>query len=495
MNGTRAVTLPKLPPAALWLPALGVAMLAVFAALFAGLSAAVLPWWLILIAGIGLILTAVIAWSPLVGLVLTILLAFQAIPGTIAPEIPLGILRAKPYEITFFLALASVSMRQIPTVRQRREAGMAGDLFTVTLLGLLIILFSAIYSRKYIGNEELVLAEARGFFALLALPALSLTLKTERDFAVLRWSITAAGLLVSAYVLIQMFSGQRILAGRLEDLELSKGSGVMRSMTDTAVLVQAFAIYHLSTHVRWNRISSLAAMVGLMLAVAGLLGTFTRGAWISAAMGGLFAAYVRGGFTALLRTLLGGITLLSITLIATMLVDERSAAAMIDRAIGIRTEITQGASFGWRQIENKVAFQAIAEHPWLGVGIGGPYKETLSSMGSFSNEEYLIHNSYLYFPLKMGLPGIVLLLAIAWLYLIRFLRSMRLRRSERPADIAIAAGTMAMATIISIEGHIVTKFPGLLLVCTLVLLTERALRQTAEEAESTLPAQHTSTRT
>lgn len=495
MNGTRAVTLPKLPPAALWLPALGVAMLAVFAALFAGLSAVVLPWWLILIAGVGMILTAAIAWSPLMGLVLTILLAFQAIPGTIAPDIPLGLLRAKPHEITFFLALVSLGMRQLPGLQSHRRPGLPTDFLVVTFLGLLVVVFSAVYSSKYLGNDEFVLAESRGFFALLALPALHLAIKTERDLAILRWSITAAGLAVSAYVLTQMFTGQRILAGRLEDLELSKGSGVMRSVTDTAVLVQAFAIYHLGTVVRWNRLSSLMAMAGLMLAVAGLLGTFTRGAWIGAAAGGLFAAYMRGGITTLLKTLLGGVILLSVTVAATMLVDERSALAMIDRALGIRTEITRGASFGWRQIENRVALQAMADHPLLGVGIGGAYKDILSSAGSFMNEEYLIHNSYLFFPLKMGLPGVALFLAIGWPYLVRFLRSIRLRRSERPADIAIAAGTMAMATIISIEGHIVTKFPGLLLVCTLVLLTERALRQTAKEAESTLPAQHTSTRT
>lgn len=484
MTGNRAATLLNLPPMAQWLPALGAGLLAVFAALFAGLSAVVLPWWLILIAGIGLVLVAAIAWSPLLGLTLTILLAFQAIPGTIAPEIPLGILRAKPYEITFFLALVSLGIRQIPTLRPRSGPGIPGDLVAVTLLGLLIILVSAVYSRKYLGNDEFVLAEARGFFALLALPALHLALKTERDIAILRWCITSAGLLVSTYVLIQMLTGERILAGRLEDLELSKGSGVMRSVTDTAVLVQAFAIYHLGTVVRWNRLSSLAASAGLVLAVAGLLGTFTRGAWIGAAIGGLFAAYVRGGASNFLRTLIGGAALLAVTLAVTMLVDERSATAMIDRALGIRTEITRGASFGWRQIENKVAFQAIADHPLLGVGIGGPYKDILSSAGSFKNEEYLIHNSYLYFPLKMGIPGIALLLAIAWPYVGRFLRSMRLRRADRPADIAVAAGTMAMATIIGIEGHIVTKFPGLLLVCLLVLLTDRALgqSQTADAA-------------
>lgn len=484
MNGTHALNTsfvsPRPPP-----PVGVVTALTVFAAILAGLAIGVLPWWLVLASSIGLALVAAIAWRPVVGLALTILLAFQAIPGSITPDIPLGFLRAKPYELTFILMLLSILARQIPGQRSEQAHPMPRDALGVTLLTIVIVLFSAFYSQKFLLNRELVLAESRGFFAILFLPALHLTLRSTRDIAVLKWCLTLAGLAVSTWVLVQMLTGKQILAGRLEDLELSKGSGVMRSVTDTSVLVQAFAIYHLSLVVRWSRLSSLPALMGLMLAVAGLLGTFTRGAWIGAAMGGLFAAFVRGGFGALLRTILGGIALLTITLCFTLVLHQRSAMAMIDRATGIKTEITHGASFGWRQIENQVAFEAIAKHPILGVGIGGAYKQTLSSAGSFENEEFFIHNGYLYFPLKMGIPGVILLGSFLGLYMIHFRQCTRLPRSSRGTDIAIAAGTTLMATIICIEGPVLTKFPGLLLFCALVFLTDRSYRSAHSQPDGT----------
>lgn len=454
--------------------ALSVGFLAV--ALMIGYGAAILPWWLML-AGIASVCVGVyMAVNPVFGLACVILVAFQGVPGVFLRDIPLGSFKAQPHEICFMFVAIGTVWRYSRNRFDRPDVNYSPAFPVLTIVVAFIILTSAIYSRYVLGNVDLALAEARVFLAILLLPMLPVILDDKKSVNTISNVIVASGFLVSCYVLIQMVFGFQMMAGRMEDLELSKNSGVIRTVVGVSIFAQAYAVYMLALNVRQYDRRWLIYAFLLVICIMGIMGTYTRGAWVAIFFGGLVVAFVisrwKGVATYFITSCL--VVVVALSLIYT--VDSQSAVAMVDRATGIGNELKGGASYGWRLKENELAYDAIASHPLLGVGIGGAYKPVLSSAGSFLNEQYMIHNAYIYFPLKMGLPGLLIPILLFGAYFQNLLKtSSSLKGQSQGEEAALIAGvgTIAALAVSGIEGQTINKFAGLLIFCFILWVTAR----------------------
>jgi len=88
----------------------------------------------------------------------------------------------------------------------------------------------------------------------------------------------------------------------------------------------------------------------------------------------------------------------------------------------------ESKSLQWREFENRSAMDSIIKNPIFGVGLGGRYRElttlqgeatgsyTRGSLeaGEISRFTRYVHNSYLSITVKMGIPG---LLVLIWFFI------------------------------------------------------------------------------
>jgi O-antigen ligase len=99
-------------------------------------------------------------------------------------------------------------------------------------------------------------------------------------------------------------------------------------------------------------------------------------------------------------------------------------AGIVERFNSLLTpsETSQSGSLQWRSFEIERASQAIQEHPLTGVGLGNRYRELTGAeamgwhtrgsiaAGEVSRFTRYVHNSYVHVAVKMGIPGLIVLL-------------------------------------------------------------------------------------
>ncbi len=414
---------------------------------------------------------AILRW-PEIGFGVAVALSLQAIPGTWTPDIPLGFFKLKMYELAFVGSLAGVFFRHLGKSKQKGElASVARREWAWAFSTLLLITLAAIYSRYYMGNSEMVLSTTRPYLALLSIALAYQLMVDGTPWQRLDQLLWISGLLVSGIVIIQLVTGWKIMDARVEDLGLSSNTGITRSITGVGTLAQAYAIYRLSQLTSRQAASPAFRLIMaalLIVAILGLLGTFTRGAWIATAMGALVTAYVFNGWRQLFKTLIAGTVVLVMSLALTFIVNPRIGEAMVDRALSVSGEIQSGSSYDWRRQENSMAVEYISSHPLMGAGLGGAYKGgSWNGPGSFINNEFFIHNGYLGFPLFMGVFGVGLL----GYFLLRMIRAILAARYSANREVAsAAAGVFVVALISNIPGPVFSKFAGLLIVFLLIAL-------------------------
>ncbi len=443
-------------------------------AVIAGLVCAVGPWWLPIGLLIGCGALALTALFPLAGLVLCFMLTFQAIPATVAPEIPLGFFKLKPYELIFVWTSFAFMMR---AVFAPDSVKLDKPLFIAPMIFIFIcVVVGVIYGKYFQGNTELVIAEARGFLGLLVLPMVQWIIRDKQGADRLSAWISVSAVLVSIYVILQAVAGAHILDGRVESLDQGRNSDVTRSVID-GVYIQGFALYHMTLALKSGRRIRFWLIPFILIVLLGLLATFTRGAWAAAAMGGLVAAFLAARWRGVFIAAAMGVIMVAGAVSVAYVLKPRVAEAAIERALGIGKELREGGSYGWRRIENEEAFRNIREHPLLGVGIGGMYKKVASSGATnFELEYYFIHNSYLFFPLKMGIIAALGPILVAAAFLLGLARIYRSTGGYVGTTAAVCAGTMTMIFIGSVEGPHLKSFPGLLILGTAMALVAVAYR-------------------
>ena len=342
------------------------------------------------------------------------------------------------------------------------------------------VVVGVIYGKYFQGNNEMVIAEARGFLGLLAVVMVQWIVRDKHGVDQLSSWISAAAVIVSIYVILQAVAGAHILDGRVESLDQGRNADVTRSVIN-GVYIQGFALYHMALSLKSGRRIRLWLVPLIMIVLLGLLATFTRGAWAAAAMGGLVAAFLAARWRGVFITAALGAIMLAGTVSVAYVLKPRVAEAAIERALGIGKELKEGGSYGWRRIENEEAFRNIRERPLLGVGIGGMYKNVASSGATnFELEYFFIHNSYLYFPLKMGIVAGLGPMFIAAAFLLGLARIYRATGGYVGTTAAVCAGTATMVFIGAVEGPHLVSFAGLLILGTALALVAVAYRPMLE---------------
>jgi O-antigen ligase len=236
---------------------------------------------------------------------------------------------------------------------------------------------------------------------------------------------------------------------RVEELDSANNKDITRSIAGGGTYIIIFSLYFLVNRLLEKRTSIFLTMPIVFMFLIALAVTYGRGVWLATGVGFIISAYLfRGMRGAVLVSMLGALFII-ILYGSFSVVKPRIADAIYERASGFFTEVDHGDSLGWRKMENRLAITSIENNPFLGVGLGGEYKLTMSSRGSFLNETRYIHNGYLYYPLKMGL--IAAFIPFALIY--GFVRTYRESRTSPLIDdralLAATGGAFCVPVITS----------------------------------------------
>ncbi|MFY9511292.1 MAG: O-antigen ligase family protein [Rubrivivax sp.] len=366
-----------------------------------GLMTVFLPWqYVVVLVGAPILAVAAISF-PLAGLVAVYALIFEAVPGFLQPDLPIGGIRLKLFDLAIAYLLAIALCR---AVLQGRTLWAPLREFRWPLVYLLVALAASVFYVKTMAPNDRMLAEARAHIVWLLLPLTVFTLSTRDKHR--RFLLCCAGIVavVCVYMLLQTGLDLRIMTGsRVEALDAGANADVVRSIAGGAIYIVVFVMFLTLNRLWEGRLSGWVALPLLLLLLLGIAVQFGRGIWVASAMGLLVSAVVFRGFSGLLKTSLAMGTLLALAFSLVLVVKPKTAEAMLERVTSIQGEIERGGSFGWRRIENETARRVIAARPLMGTGVGGDYKGVVSRTASFANETTYIHNGYLYFPLKMGI--------------------------------------------------------------------------------------------
>lgn len=179
---------------------------------------------------------------------------------------------------------------------------------------------------------------------------------------------------------------------------------------------------------RWARARSLAAAVGLALAV---LATFTRSAWLGLALGAVVVARAHWGNPDARRWI--GIAAL-VMVVAALPLAPRLASWTRDTLAGAATDTSTPRHFeAWLR-----GAQALADHPF-GLGPGRAGEVSVRMLGA---NGIVTESSYLQFGVEFGVVGLVLLAGLV----MRVGRALLARSAAGEAGAAgVAAGWVALA--------------------------------------------------
>ena len=270
--------------------------------------------------------------------------------------------------------------------------------------------------------------------------------------------------LIAGVIILQQFLGPNhpLLAAmsgsnwQLYEVEQTGGAGgfqLVRIMPPGVVLVYFMMILAFCLMVLTRRGFSMSIVLAAQLVYLniGLLLTYTRALWLAAAIAvGLALVFLFPTHKAELARYFAIGVLLLLLLFGLLLAlpgitpepaitDSTVAASFIERGRTILApqKALESNSLQWRVFETELGMQSVAEHPWLGVGLGNSYRpitplqgEAIGWMtngnlaaGVISRFTRFIHNSYLSIAVKMGLPALACFL---WFFASLIINSGRL---------------------------------------------------------------------
>jgi O-antigen ligase len=144
------------------------------------------------------------------------------------------------------------------------------------------------------------------------------------------------------------------------------------------------------------------ALVIVLIQTAGVVSTFSRGGFIGLAIVGVFAIgwLIERRAIGFLATI-GIIGVLAVPLLPSAYLER--LATIFD----YQSDPTGSAQERWRDMRMAAAF--VAEHPVVGAGLGQDYLALNEMRGPTWKS---VHNAYLKYAVELGLPGLMLFLAL-----------------------------------------------------------------------------------
>lgn len=281
-----------------------------------------------------------------------------------------------------------------------------------------LLLWIAAFAKGYvIERYTLAIPDARKHFGWMML-IVAAFVERQRPWR-LHSIVVAIASILSVEMLIQAASGRLILAQIYEfKAEASEGSSIPRGTTWGAEYLMMYVVYfslqRLTASQEPQRLRK--ALPLLLLSMAGLLCTFTRGIWAAAIAGLFFLVLFSGPLRIRLAVRLGIAATVAVVLVMGLAATgNKLADAVVGRALSYKEEGGRGTSVGARLDENRQALKPMRENFWTGLGHGGEYKTYLNPEDEFVEQAIYIHNGYFYIQLKYGILGtlsLVLLLGL-----------------------------------------------------------------------------------
>ncbi len=383
------------------------------------------------------LMVAAVAY-PIVGVVVVYALIWEAVPDFLQPRLPIGGGKLKLYDLAILFMFALVMCSAIV---KRQDWWHSLRAFRWPLIYVFTAYAISVVYVKIFEPNALYLAEARNAVEWLLLPMTLLVAQTRRRQQHLICGITIVVLLIALFQVLQSVMGWRIMTGsRVEALDSRANFDIVRSIAGGAIYLVLFVLYLVINRLWERRLSLWLAVPTIVLLSLALAVQFGRGLWLAMIVGLLLSAFYFRGLRGMLKTSVLSLIALSLVFLLVMEFKPRAAEAMVNRFAGIGQEIDSGGSFAWRQFENRAAIEKILQHPFLGVGVGGEYKNHISSSSTFQNETTYIHNAYLLFPLKLGLWAAFVPVAFVLAFLVTIRRYGR--NALQDADRGLAAATL-----------------------------------------------------
>lgn len=430
-------------------PLFFIAMVAV--ALFFGLLAAVLPWWIVVAFLLLPMLIGVAILFPEYGLIILILMISGLVPEGLMPSINVGPGKILGTDLAIF-GLAVVALVKASSLSGYLDARWL--YLRPVLLFMLLTISGIIIGNKFYGSPiKDVFTEARSqVHWLIAFIVIYLTTDRIRLNRVI-WGLVFVGIAVASAVVVQFLTGITIIQNaRVEDLVsgATHYQDITRSTAGGAIYLILLPMFYLLARVLTGSINLVFPVFLLPVLAAGVLVSFGRAIWITAAIGSLGLAFLLKGSKGLAQISVILVVGVGAALVGLSIAKPQVIEAAYERVVSTAGEGAKNSSLGWRFEEAGFAINNISSSPVVGIGFGTAYKPRLDPMADWSQVRY-IHNSYLGLWMKLGIFG---LFAAIWAIYIVFIKSYVLYRNTNEPEYRALAATL----LVSFSVPVLTSF-------------------------------------
>lgn len=309
---------------------------------------------------------------------------------------------------------------------------------------LVLALFSVGYALFWQGVEShWAFAELRDLSAYALFFVTAWALRRPHHLVVVLVGLFVIADLTAAIIFIQQFLGVSrpllpAMAASYWGIWLEGGAGSfgsVRVVPPSHVLVYfAMLIAAGLAMFETNRRRRTGLVIQFGVLGLALLLTYTRAQWIATTLALALMATV---LVPMYKAQIGRLALLSIPIFLIIfgflgfwlqgLLEETPLITLLsDRATTLLTpdETIDSRSLQWRIFETEEALKSIARHPLLGVGLGNSYRNLTALQGEadgwFTGNSLVagevsrftryVHSSYIWIPVKMGIPAFVIFL-------------------------------------------------------------------------------------
>jgi O-antigen ligase len=324
--------------------------------------------------------------------------------------------------------LALIALLGLSLLRQAQRNNLhlpASWVLPPLALWMWLALFSALWAIIELDVEvSWAMSELRGlaYFAVFVLVMWEIT--TRQRLKRLIFGLFVIGLLVIGLMLIQQFvGGVPLLAGQQDTTWQIIGTrqGITRIRPPAHVLLYFLSIlsFVLAAFVRHLGARLLLFGVTIFMNLALLL-TFTRSQWVASALAIVMCFFLLPGRARWsLIGLAGALAVGGMLIYATQrdtlfaLTRERNFATPLVMRIESIFELDQtldSYSAQTRYMQTGAALDSIQQHPWMGVGLGNAYRGLTQreAVTRYTRFTRFVENSYLYIPVKMGIPSLLI---------------------------------------------------------------------------------------
>ncbi len=229
-------------------------------------------------------------------------------------------------------------------------------------------------------------------------------------------------------------------------------------------------------------------LAGLGLVEINLILSFTRGLWAATLASAIFLLIVtRDSRAAILKFGFGAgvfaIAFLYVAGLGTVAADRLGFGIQQLRSVPKDKQILSGR----RRLEFTLILPQIAEHPLMGEGLGATYRiagdAILDGPKGEIIENHYIHDLYLQVAFRLGVPALLIFLALLWAYFRRSIGNLRASNLS-PENSALMAGLVAAMfgeVLLSLTSPTFLNHPTAGVIGCIMAMTTVALRQSAQQ--------------